>query len=201
MGPTWGRPDPGGPHVGPMNLAISVSDGCKCQVQNMSSLTRHNVIIQTCFSTRPELSYLGLWQSSASIVHKEHSWMYCSTDSCNATVLWQTIGRVYKVHTSAAHLKRCIPEQNKHIKVQLKYDSIPVGLELIYKMDVVICFADYEIICSVRICISFGTGIYQSNEQTQQIRKLPLLLSRSSCRTISRSAGDCRIHASHVTSV
>ena len=22
MGPTWGRQDPGGPHVGPMNLAI-----------------------------------------------------------------------------------------------------------------------------------------------------------------------------------
>ena len=24
MGPTWGRQDPGGPHVGPMNLAIRV---------------------------------------------------------------------------------------------------------------------------------------------------------------------------------
>ena len=23
MGPTWGRQDPGGPHVGPMDLAIS----------------------------------------------------------------------------------------------------------------------------------------------------------------------------------
>ena len=22
MGPTWGRQDPGGPHVGPMNLAL-----------------------------------------------------------------------------------------------------------------------------------------------------------------------------------
>ena len=25
MGPTWGRQDPGGPHVGPMNFAIWVS--------------------------------------------------------------------------------------------------------------------------------------------------------------------------------
>ena len=25
MGPTWGRQDPGGPHVGPMNLAIRVA--------------------------------------------------------------------------------------------------------------------------------------------------------------------------------
>ena len=24
IGPTWGQQDPGGPHVGPMNLAISV---------------------------------------------------------------------------------------------------------------------------------------------------------------------------------
>ena len=27
MGPIWGRQDPDGPHVGPMNLAIWVSDG------------------------------------------------------------------------------------------------------------------------------------------------------------------------------
>ena len=25
MGPTWGRQDPGGPYVGPMNLSIRVS--------------------------------------------------------------------------------------------------------------------------------------------------------------------------------
>ena len=28
MGPTWGRQDPGGPHVGPMNLAICVCTVC-----------------------------------------------------------------------------------------------------------------------------------------------------------------------------
>ena len=26
MGPIWGRQDPGGPHVGPMNLVILVTD-------------------------------------------------------------------------------------------------------------------------------------------------------------------------------
>ena len=26
MGPIWGRQEPGGPHVGPMNLAIWVAD-------------------------------------------------------------------------------------------------------------------------------------------------------------------------------
>ena len=29
MGPVWGRQDPGGPHVDPMNLAIWV-DTCTC---------------------------------------------------------------------------------------------------------------------------------------------------------------------------
>ena len=30
MGPIWGRQDPGGPHVGPMNFAIWVmSPGCQ----------------------------------------------------------------------------------------------------------------------------------------------------------------------------
>ena len=32
MGPTWGRQDPGGPHVGPINLAIWVSIQFQCQV-------------------------------------------------------------------------------------------------------------------------------------------------------------------------
>ena len=35
MGPTWGRQDPGGPHVGRVNLAISEvnsSDGFLCQL-------------------------------------------------------------------------------------------------------------------------------------------------------------------------
>ena len=27
MGPIWGRQDPGGPHEGPINLGIWVSDG------------------------------------------------------------------------------------------------------------------------------------------------------------------------------
>ena len=30
MEPTWGRQDPGGPHVGPMNLAIWAHDCCAC---------------------------------------------------------------------------------------------------------------------------------------------------------------------------
>ena len=37
MGPIWGRQDPGGPHVGPMNLAIWVGDGSKPFLEAMFS--------------------------------------------------------------------------------------------------------------------------------------------------------------------
>ena len=33
MGPTWVRQDPGGPHVGPMNLAIRVVDDEESEVK------------------------------------------------------------------------------------------------------------------------------------------------------------------------
>ena len=35
MGPTWDRQDPGGPHVGPMNLAIrDISVGIACFLEH-----------------------------------------------------------------------------------------------------------------------------------------------------------------------
>ena len=40
MGPIWGRQDPGGPHVGPMNLAISAA------VNTQNSVYTHIVILQ-----------------------------------------------------------------------------------------------------------------------------------------------------------
>ena len=39
MEPIWGRQDPGGPHVGPMNLAIWV---CLCRLIMLLSLTSHS---------------------------------------------------------------------------------------------------------------------------------------------------------------
>ena len=38
MGPIWGRQDPGGPHVGPMNFAIWVFVSPVCAVSNMFEL-------------------------------------------------------------------------------------------------------------------------------------------------------------------
>ena len=46
MGPTWGRQDPGGPHVGPMNLAIWVVIPC-----HSCLLTRIKVTVTHYIST------------------------------------------------------------------------------------------------------------------------------------------------------
>ena len=45
MGPIWGRQDPGGPHVGPMNLAIKVVMG-----GNLSNRKHVYVYINVIFS-------------------------------------------------------------------------------------------------------------------------------------------------------
>ena len=42
MGPTWGRQDPGGPHVGPMILAICESYHITCAADQMT-LTRQKI--------------------------------------------------------------------------------------------------------------------------------------------------------------
>ena len=44
MGPMWGRQDPGGPHVGPMNLAIWVGPG-KTTRQERRKNTEINFLI------------------------------------------------------------------------------------------------------------------------------------------------------------
>ena len=48
MGPTWGRQDPGGPHVGPMNLAIWESP-------LSSKITGLWLQINTCYRGKPPL--------------------------------------------------------------------------------------------------------------------------------------------------
>ena len=41
MGPTWGWQDPGGPHVGPMNLAIWALTGARALFQHNDCLSRY----------------------------------------------------------------------------------------------------------------------------------------------------------------
>ena len=46
MGPTWGRQDPGGPHVGPMSLAIraTIPTNTDTQTQSGAIIRRFNMI-------------------------------------------------------------------------------------------------------------------------------------------------------------
>ena len=60
MGPTWGRQDPGGPHVGPMNLAIwggSIANDINQQFREYA---------QICMEV---LNPIWLWLSALAYVH------------------------------------------------------------------------------------------------------------------------------------
>ena len=46
MGPNWGRQDPGGPHVGPMNLALWE---CNCVFDNILFCNLCKLLIKYCF--------------------------------------------------------------------------------------------------------------------------------------------------------
>ena len=55
MGPTWGRQDPGGTHVGPMNLAIRVMsyhtgphhNGTRLCIDKKSWITQNKYLVLT----------------------------------------------------------------------------------------------------------------------------------------------------------
>ena len=62
MGPTWGRKDPGGPHVGPMNLAIwAIALFIIFSVINISDLTKWCVWIFKSYSCLNSASAALLW--------------------------------------------------------------------------------------------------------------------------------------------
>ena len=50
MGPIWGRQDPGGPHIGPMNFAIWVGPSSDKELTNV---TPHLTLVQQSYNTHP----------------------------------------------------------------------------------------------------------------------------------------------------
>ena len=61
MGPTWGRQVPGGPHVGPMNLAIrdDFKRSASVVVGSPRSWWRQSYICDVCFLSPPSLHKHG----------------------------------------------------------------------------------------------------------------------------------------------
>ena len=54
MGPIWGRPDPGGPHVGPMNLAIWVLN-----LGNVVGISKsHFQLLPRCNQKSPSIYFM-----------------------------------------------------------------------------------------------------------------------------------------------
>ena len=63
MGPIWGRQDPGGPHVGPMNFAIWVS---MCSETSLTGILKHldsSQLSPPSVSSRVCNIYLQYWTS------------------------------------------------------------------------------------------------------------------------------------------
>ena len=90
MGPTWGRQDPGGPHVGPVNLAIWVAlDDVKKYVFTCRPKWKRIAIFNSCirewiyeFSVKTLVWYISLLfildlkQTTESSIHRTYSqWM------------------------------------------------------------------------------------------------------------------------------
>ena len=61
MGPTWGRQDPGGPHVGPMNLAIRDEFDVLHHRANLSSIIAKPWHLPPSLSARRRLAAPGEW--------------------------------------------------------------------------------------------------------------------------------------------
>ena len=90
MGPIWGRQDPGGPHVGPMNFAIwDCMDGWVQDCSNSSALamellqscakpsiycyTKHNTcLVPSCLF--PSFQFRSIRNQMPSIFSQKHTW-------------------------------------------------------------------------------------------------------------------------------
>ena len=57
MGPIWGRRDPGGPPVGPMNFAI-------CDNAHMASLWWKYCVMTIIYSAAPNLHHVLCWKNN-----------------------------------------------------------------------------------------------------------------------------------------
>ena len=81
MGPIWGRQDPDGPHVGPMNFAIwvgNISQGTAyVRIRNMC-MFRHLMVLAGC-GVYPHISLLATDQHCifTRIAHKGVWWIQC----------------------------------------------------------------------------------------------------------------------------
>ena len=65
MGPIWGRQDPVGPHVGPMNFAIwevIVDYGSPSQI-NENLMFSHKLILVSEFSNAKHQMWVYLWEA------------------------------------------------------------------------------------------------------------------------------------------
>ena len=88
MGPTWGRQDPGGPHVDPMNFAIWDVPACIISLQICAYLH--------CIITYMYLHYISIYMCLPTLYHYRCVYLHYSiTDMCLPTLYHSRYVSIY----------------------------------------------------------------------------------------------------------
>ena len=120
MGPTWVLSAPGGPHVGPMNLAIGV--GCELENNKITILTQHT--LAGILSVSSGISSNGRWGMlfrlkvcdwfNLSPASEKHAcWCFLSTSLCDVLMVsshrnwlewrvWVYLGIYFEINSTVA---------------------------------------------------------------------------------------------------
>ena len=88
MGPIWGRQDPGGPHVGPMNLAIwDILWGLVSQFPSLAHGRCHNNIKSIIYEHMLQIKFMNISRNCSHNDPLEHLWWQVNIGSGNSLVL------------------------------------------------------------------------------------------------------------------
>ena len=93
MGPTWGRQNPGGPHVGPMNFVIWDIAWVSCHLKSTPIKLIEQQLVQTC--NKENIEGVHYWP----FVRGIHWWMVefqCKGQKCGyISILWCPHAKTY----------------------------------------------------------------------------------------------------------
>ena len=114
MGPTWDRQDPGGPHVGPMNLAIWVAlcEGSPMVIDGFSSQRAGNA--ERRFSQFVDIDMNKMWNKYFRCQRFENPWCLCDVTSMTVWCDW--CNKISKALGNCKLLHVCLLSNVGHIE-------------------------------------------------------------------------------------
>ena len=178
MGPTWGRQDPGGPHVGPMNLAIreAVVIICWSLRQNMVSGGNNPACLSDKMSGVMAMCETAVWSCHYSDVIMST----LASEITSLTILYSTVylGAEQRKHQNFASL--AIVRGIHHWPVNSPHTG-PVTWRMFPFDDVIMLCSNMTRYCKQHIhdkggtCIAFWTHKKHPNISSSQVSYVGLL--------------------------